>query len=115
VRFLIVDDHPLSRDALRELLEARGHAVVAEASDESGAMDAAARFTPDAVLVDLRLGDESGLDVARALTGAWPQLPIILLSADTGTSPEVVRACGARGFVPKDRLHTVDLAALVRD
>jgi DNA-binding NarL/FixJ family response regulator len=115
VRFLIVDDHCESREALRELLQARGHAVVAEAADGRGAVDAAARFAPDAVLLDIRLGGESGIDVARALTEAWPELRILLLSVDIGTSPAVLHACGARGFVSKHRLHTIDLAAVLQD
>src|SRR5689334_17237018 len=71
MRVLIVDDQAAFRDASRELLEKRGH-VVAEAVDESEALRATARFDPDAVLVDVRLGGESGFDVARALTRAWP-------------------------------------------
>jgi DNA-binding NarL/FixJ family response regulator len=114
VRFLIVDDQPAFREAARELLELRGHSVVAEAGNGTEALAAAAEFNPDAVLLDVRLGDESGFDIARALTNAWPELPVLLVSVDTGTSPEAARACGARGFVSKHQLHTVDLAALLQ-
>jgi DNA-binding NarL/FixJ family response regulator len=115
MRFLIVDDTPDVRAAVRELLEKRGHVVLAEAGDGPGAMSAAARFEPDAVFLDVSLGNESGFDVARALTTAWPELPVVLLSVDTRASPELVAACGARGMVSKTRLHAVDIDALFQD
>ena len=91
----------------------RGHDVVGEASDGRGAMAEAERLGPDAVLLDVRLRGESGFDVARSLIARWPQLPILLMSVDAETAPELARACGARGFVPKQRLHAVDLQALL--
>jgi DNA-binding NarL/FixJ family response regulator len=113
MRFLIVDDRAESREAVRQVLERRGHTVVAEAATGEEALAATERFEPEMVLLDLRLGDESGLDVARALTAAWPRLPVLMFSVSTGATSELVRAYGARGFVPKDRLHEVDLLALL--
>lgn len=113
MRFLIVDDRPESREVVRELVERRGHEVVGEAGDGSGAMAAVERFEPDAVLLDVRLGGESGFDVARSLIARRPELAILLMSVDSHTSPELARACGARGFVPKQHLHTVDLQSLL--
>jgi DNA-binding response OmpR family regulator len=113
VRFLIVEDHSEAREAIRELLEQTGHEV-AEASSGSEAEAAVAQFDPEAVLLDVHLGGESGLDVARALTEAWPNLAVVLTSIDSHLSPERVRACGARAFVSKYRLHAVDLAALLK-
>jgi two-component system, NarL family, nitrate/nitrite response regulator NarL len=112
VRVLIVDDHPESREVVRELLENRGHVVVAEAADGKEAIAATARFNPDVVLLDLGLGGESGFDVARELTGTWPDLAVLLVSVGGDASPELVRACGARGLTRKERLYTADLAAL---
>jgi DNA-binding NarL/FixJ family response regulator len=114
MRFLIVDDLADSREAVRSVLECRGHTVVAEAATGEEALAATDRFGPDAVLLDLRLGDESCLDVARALTAAWPRLPVLVFSLSTGVTSELVRAYGARGFVAKDRLHEVDLAAILK-
>jgi DNA-binding NarL/FixJ family response regulator len=114
VRLLIVDDQAAFRQAARDLLENRGN-VVAEAEDGSGALAEVARFDPDAVLLDIRLGKESGYDVARALIRAWPELPVVLISIDdSGVSPRSVRDCGARGFINKRRLATADLVALIR-
>ena|SRR2546423_11283460 len=111
VRILIVDDQPVSREAIREVLERRGHKVVAEAPDRDAAIAAAAHHKPDAALVDVRVGDESGFDIARGLTSSWPDLAVILTSVNLETSLETARAFGARAFVPKHRLHTVDLSA----
>lgn len=113
MRFLIVDDRAESRDAIRELLEKRGHEVVGEAGDASGALDLAERCSPEAVLLDVRLGGESGFDVAESLTAARPELAILMISVDSDISLELAYASGARGFVLKQRLHTVDLNALL--
>ena len=107
---LIVDDQPVFRRAARELLEARGYAVVGEAGCAATALEAAAQLEPDAVLPDVRLGDDSGHEVARALT-RFARAPAVLLVSvtDHGDGDEHARACGARGFLPKGRLAMTDL------
>ena len=65
---------------------------------------------PDAVLVDIRLPDGDGFELAAALTRADPELAVLLASADRETpSPARVQASGARGFVLKTRLAATDL------
>ena len=114
-RVLIVDDQPVFRRAARDFLEARGYAVVAEADGVATAMEALRRCVPDAVLLDVCLGEESGFDVARALTGAAPDIAVLLVSADDRhTCQESVRNCGARGFVLKGRLVDADLGTFWR-
>jgi DNA-binding NarL/FixJ family response regulator len=109
-RVLIVDDQPVFRGAARELLEARGYRVVAEADGMATALEALERDVPDAVLLDISLGEESGFDVARALTVRQPELAVVLVSADQAhESSECVQRCGARGFVLKGRLVKTDL------
>jgi DNA-binding NarL/FixJ family response regulator len=113
LRVMIIDDQPWFRDAARLLLHARGHDVVAEAVDGRAAVEALQREEPDAVLLDVRLGAENGFDVTRALVAARPGLPVILMSTDTAeATPERVRECGARAFVPKRGLASADLTAL---
>jgi len=114
VRILLVDDHPHFRAAARELLEARGHAV-AEGRNRSEALAAIDSFAPDAALVDVRLADDSGVAVTRALLDAMPRLAVVLMSADGASLPGGdPRDCGARGFVLKRWLGTTDLARLFR-
>jgi DNA-binding NarL/FixJ family response regulator len=69
-RIVIVDDQPVFRQEARKLLEIRGSAVLAEASCAAEALAAVERLAPDAGRLDVRLGDESGHDVARRVEPA---------------------------------------------
>jgi CheY-like chemotaxis protein len=112
VRILLVDDQLQFRAAARELLETRGYAVT-EAVDRVEALAASASFAPDAALVDVRLRDDTGVAVTRALLEARPQLAVVLMSADAiDLRDDVLRGCGARGFVLKRWLVATDLAEL---
>jgi DNA-binding NarL/FixJ family response regulator len=114
-RVLIVDDHSVFRRAARGLLERRGYTVVGEAGDAAAAVDAATRLQPDAVLLDVRLGEDDGFAVARALARACPGTAVLLVSSeDFGHHTEPVEGCGARGFVLKSQLAVADLAAFWR-
>jgi len=108
---MIVDDQLTFRQAARRLLEARGYEVVAEAESEARALEAVERLEPQAVLLDVRLGDEDGFAVCGALTRARPELAV-LLASDTAydDSEECIADSGARGFVRKSRLAQTDLA-----
>jgi two-component system, chemotaxis family, chemotaxis protein CheY len=109
-RVLIVDDAPLFREVAHELLERRGYTVVGEADSAAAALEARDRLRPDAVLVDIRLPDGDGFELAAALTRAEPELAVLLMSADRETpSPARVQDSGARGFVVKTRLAATDL------
>ena len=111
VRVLIVDDHPGFREAARGLLQRRGYAVVGEAGCAASAVDAGLRFAPDAVLLDIRLGDESGFEVARALCRACPRAAVLLVSSqDYGGCRERLRYSGACGFLLKSHLASADLS-----
>jgi DNA-binding NarL/FixJ family response regulator len=113
VRVLIVDDQPCFRNAARALLEAREYRVVGDADCAAGAIEATERLAPDAVLLDIRLGDDDGCDVARALTRAHPGLAVLLVSSDDDRlSAAPLEHTGACGFVLKSRLVTTDLAEL---
>ena len=114
-RVLIVDDQPDLRRVVRDLLIRRGHVVVGEADSLSTAVAAFQQCEPDAVLLDVCLGYESGFEVARVLTGLRPGLPVLLVSTDDRYGDEAcVRECGARGFVLKSRLADADLGTLWR-
>jgi CheY-like chemotaxis protein len=114
-RVLIVDDQPDIRRVLRELLVSRGFAVVGEADGLITALAAFQQCEPDAVLIDVCLGNESGFDVARVLTGLRPGIPVLLVSTDDWYEDQArVRECGARGFVSKSRLVDADFGRLWR-
>lgn len=108
---LIVDDAEVFRQAVRDLLELRGYAVVGEAGCLTDALEMVERLAPDAVLVDLRLPDGDGFTLSAALTSARPELAVLLTSADRAVpDPDRISAAGARGFVLKSRLAAADLA-----
>ena len=110
-RVLIVDDQPSFRGMARRVLEWRGYVVAGEADCAASAIAAAERLAPDAVLLDVCLGEASGFDVACTLTRARPGLAVVLISSiDYGQCEALLRSCGARGFVLKSELACVDLA-----
>ena len=103
---LIVDDSPQFFEAARQLLTDDGVAVVGFAATSDEAIHEALALRPDVALVDVDLGTESGLAVARRLAGL-PQggPPVVLISAESGSElAELVDASGVLGFVSKTDL-----------
>lgn len=104
MKFLIVDDHVLIREAMRRVLgELAGDAVVLEAATAASAM-ASVETHPDIalVLLDLRLPDRDGFEVLAALRQQHPAMPVVMLSAFNDRE-SVTKALdgGAQGFIPK--------------
>jgi DNA-binding NarL/FixJ family response regulator len=116
LRLLIVDDNERFLEAARGLLEADGVRVVGVASTVAEALDRHARLRPDVTLVDVNLGEESGLELARLLAGpvTEPLARVILIS----TYPEedlvdLLEALPVIGFVTKARLSASAVSDLV--
>jgi DNA-binding NarL/FixJ family response regulator len=102
---LIVDDSAVYLDAARDHLERQGVTVIAIASTGDEALRMAAAHSPDFALVDVDLGDESGLDVARALATSSQPVPVILISAyPEADLQDFLEASRAIGFLPKSAL-----------
>jgi DNA-binding NarL/FixJ family response regulator len=102
VRVLIVDDHPVWREAIRTDLESAGAVVVGEAEDGGRAIELALELRPDLVLMDLQLPTVSGTDATRRITESAPEVRILVLSA-SGEEADVLEAVksGAGGYVLK--------------
>lgn len=99
---MIVDDHPIWRDAVERDLVARGHEVVAVASDVDSAVRVAAAVRPDVVLMDLQLGSGSGVDAIVRILADRPDAGVLVLSASA--EPDDVLAAvrsGASGYLIK--------------
>lgn len=110
---LVVDDDPAFRRVVIRLLRLRGFDVVAEVADGKSALAAAQLHHPDGVLLDINLPDSDGICIARTLTSRPGAPAIVLTSTDsTGYTDRALAACGARAFVPKDRLPRADLHTL---
>jgi DNA-binding NarL/FixJ family response regulator len=111
---LIVDDHPTFRRFARQLLEEGNFAVVGEAADAEGAIEAVKKLRPEVVLLDVLLPDRSGLEVARELD-AGPHRPAVVLTSSRQASDlgPALETAPCRGFIPKEGLSAAALAALV--
>jgi CheY-like chemotaxis protein len=104
LRALIVDDNSNFLGAARDLLEREGVDVVGVATTGAEAISLAAELQPDATLVDIDLGDESGFDVARALAdgGTENRSPVVLVSTHAEKDfADLIASSPAVGFVPK--------------
>lgn len=78
-RVLLVDDHPLFRDALRVLLETAGYEVVGEAGDLTEAVEAMAA-EPELAIMDIGLPDTDGIQVTRRLLDMRPELRVLVMT-----------------------------------
>jgi DNA-binding NarL/FixJ family response regulator len=101
-RVLIVDDHPLTRDALATLLAGNDFDVVGQASDGQEAIDVAAKLRPQLVLLDLSMPGLDGLSALPGLRAAVPDAEVIVLTA-SGTEENLLAAirAGAAGYLLK--------------
>ncbi len=103
-RILIVDDHAVLREGVKRLFDRQaGTTSFGEASSGHEALRLAREEEWDIVVLDLSLGDRSGLEVLKALKQMRPQLPVLILSMHTEV-PFARRAfkAGAAGYVTKD-------------
>lgn len=101
-RILIVDDHPLTRDALAALLEQHEFTVVAQAADGHEAIERARELHPDLVLLDLSMPGLDGLEALPRLRAAAPGCEVVVLTA-SGTEENLLGAIrgGAAGYLLK--------------
>lgn len=101
---MIVDDHPLMRRGLRQLLELEPtFDIVAEASSGSEAIALAGRTQPDIILLDLNMKGLSGLDTLRALRNEGIDARIIILTvSDARSDVYALVDAGADGYLLKD-------------
>ena len=101
-RILIVDDHPLTREALAALLEQNGFRVVGHAGDGEEAISLARALQPDVVLLDLSMPGLDGLGALPRIRLAAPGTEVVVLTA-SGTEDNLMSAirAGAAGYLLK--------------
>lgn len=113
-RVLVVDDHPLMREGLAELIAGqRDIEVCGEADSVATALAAIDALQPDVVVLDLTLGQDDGVALVATLHSRSPLLPILVLSMhDETVYAEKMISLGARGYVMKQEASEVFLVAL---
>lgn len=113
VTVLIIDDNAPFLALSRELLEREGMQVVGVATTSAEALRYVELFGPDVTLVDIDLGGESGLALARQLTER-AATPVVLISAYPEQDlVELVESSSAVGFVAKSNLSANAICALL--
>jgi len=115
LRVMLVDDHEVVRNGLRAMLEATDDIVVAgEAGSAREAIDRAAALLPDVIVMDVRLGDGTGIEATREIRARRPATQVLMLTsfADDEALFASIMA-GASGYVLK-QIHGADLVSAIR-
>jgi DNA-binding NarL/FixJ family response regulator len=102
-KVLIVDDHPVVRRGLADLInQQQGLRVCADTGSAKDAFKAIAEHEPDLAIIDISLGKVSGLELIKQLKAQWPHLQMLALSMhDEKVYGERALRAGARGYVMK--------------
>ena len=115
-RVFVVDDHPLVREGLANLINAQDDLVVCgEAENSAKAIAGMVKTQPDVALIDISLQNESGLELVKDLAVQFPKVALIVLSMHDETlyAERALRA-GARGYVMKREASNSVLASIHR-
>ncbi len=104
-KIVIVDDHPILRKGITELIHSEGaYTVVGEAANLGDAYKVVNAQKPDVVIVDISLDGNNGVELMKELVHRWPELPIVAYSMhDEQIYAERVLRAGAKGYVMKQR------------
>lgn len=115
-RVLLVDDHPLVRERLSEVINREPDLTVCgEAEDRHEALKLVAESKPHLVMVDVTLKSSNGLDLIRDLHGRWPHLRILVVSMHEETLYAVkALQSGAHGYITKQEATRNILQAIRR-
>lgn len=115
ITVMVVDDHPMWREGVARDLTERGLTVVATAADADAAVRIAHATRPQVVLMDLNLGDTSGVTAIEGILAKQPGTKILVLSA-SGEHTDVLEAvkAGATGYLVKSAGAEELLAAVLR-
>ncbi|MBI3848855.1 MAG: response regulator transcription factor [Verrucomicrobia bacterium] len=102
-RILIVDDHPMMRQGLAQLIgEEADLTICGEAEKASQALEGIGRLKPDLVLADISLPDKSGLELIKDMQAIKPGLAVLVISMhDESLYAERVLRAGGRGYIMK--------------
>lgn len=116
LRIIIVDDHPIVRRGLKDLIEqVRDMEVCCEADDSAAALKELAAHNHALAIVDLLLKNSSGIDLVKEIRRKHPDLPVLVVSMyEESVYAERVLRAGARGYVMKHELNETIINAIRR-
>ena len=102
-RVMLVDDHPIVRQGLANLIEdEKDLTVCAQVESAEGALAAMETARPDVIVIDVALGERSGLELVKDVRARWPEMPMLVLSMhDELLYAERALRAGAKGYVMK--------------
>ena len=111
--FIIVDDHPLLRLAVRNILEKENHSVLAEASDGNGLVKLLLNSKTDILILDIDMPGPDGIEIICDIRQAGIHIPIIVISGKNASyyAPLTIKS-GANGFISKKNGLDVLLSAV---
>ncbi len=113
-RILLVDDHPMVRERLAEIINLEADLrVCGEAADHHGALASIAAQEPDLIVIDLTLKKSHGLDLIKDIRVRYPKLAMLVVSMHEESlyAERVIRA-GARGYITKQEATRTILLAI---
>ena len=115
ISVLLVDDQPVFRNVARSVLERDGACkVIGEAETGAHAIELMGKLNPDIIVMDVQMGEMSGIETTRRILSTHPQANVVLTSMGSDTEyPILAREIGARGFVPKRNLNVPMLRSLI--
>jgi DNA-binding NarL/FixJ family response regulator len=113
-RVFVVDDHPLVREGLTNLINGQDDLIVCgEAKDSAQAINGIGKARPNVALIDISLENESGLELVKQLKTQFPQVALIILSMhDEALYAERALRAGAQGYVMKHETSKSVLASI---
>jgi DNA-binding NarL/FixJ family response regulator len=114
IKVFLVDDHPVFRYGLREIVQADSHfEVVGECGDGETALAEIPRTKPHVVILDVNVPRRSGLEVVRGLRAAQPRIACLMLTMHAEeTTFNAAMDAGAQGYLLKDDAMEAILAGL---
>ena len=111
---MIVDDDVTFLGAARALLERDGVTVAGVASSSAEAVRRVRELRPDVVLIDIRLGGESGFDAARWLARDGQSAALVMISTHAGEDyADLIAESPAKGFLPKAELSAAAIQRIL--
>ena len=112
---ILVDDHELFRLGIRGSLKRADVCILGEAESGKQLFTLLKTLKPDLIFLDIILPDTTGIDIARRLRDSFPEIKILILSAENTmeTVSDLLRI-GIDGFISKRRCNSIELAKAVR-